>query len=75
VNLRQATFSDTTGIVVAGWFRDASEVGTTASSFRILAAQPGGLGRWLLGVTAAGFVAYGLYQIIHARYLHIRLKR
>jgi hypothetical protein len=56
-------------IVVAGWFRDASEVGTTASSFRTLAAQPGGLGRWLLGVTAAGFVAYGFYEIIHARYL------
>ena len=63
------------GIVVAGWSRDASEVGTTASSLRILAAQPGGLGRWLLGVTAAGFVAYGFYQIIHARYLHIRLER
>ena len=60
------------GIVVAGWFRDASEVGTTASSLRILAAQPGGVGRWLLGVTAAGFVAYGFYQIIHVRYLHIR---
>ncbi len=59
-------------IVVAGWFRDPSEVGTTASSFRTLAAQPGGLGRWLLGVTAAGFVAYGFYEIIHARYLHIR---
>jgi len=26
-------------------------------------------------VTAAGFVAYGFYQIIHARYLHIRIKR
>jgi hypothetical protein len=62
-------------IVVAGWFRDASEVGTTASSLRTLAAQPGGLGRWLLGVTAAGFVAYGFYQIIHARYLHIRRTR
>ena len=63
------------GIIVAGWFRDASEVGTTASSLRILAAQPGGVGRWLLGVTAAGFVAYGFYQIIHARYLRIRIKR
>jgi hypothetical protein len=40
-------------IVVAGWLRVPSEVGTTASSFRTLAAQPGGLGRWLLGVTAA----------------------
>jgi len=62
-------------IVVAGWFRDPSEVGTTASSFRTLAAQPGGLGRWLLGVTAAGFVAYGFFEIIHARYLHIRRVR
>jgi hypothetical protein len=62
-------------IVVAGWFRDPSEVGTTASSFRTLAAQPGGLGRWLLGVTAAGFIAYGFYEIIHARYLHIRRVR
>jgi hypothetical protein len=63
------------GIAVAGWFRDASEVGTAASSMRTLAAQPGGVGRWLLGVTAAGFMAYGFYQIIHARYLHIRLER
>ncbi len=59
-------------IVVAGWLRDPSEVGTTATSFRTLAAQPGGLGRWLLGMAAAGFVAFGFYEIIHARYLHIR---
>ena len=59
-------------IVVAGWSRDPSEVGTTASSLRTLAEQPGALGRWLVGVTAAGFVAYGFYEIIHARYLHIR---
>jgi hypothetical protein len=62
-------------IAVAGWFRDPSEVGTTALSFRRLAAQPGGLGPWLLGVAAAGFVAYGFYEIIHARYLHIRRVR
>ena len=62
-------------IVVAGWSRDPSEVGTTASSFRTLAGQPGALGRWLVGVTAAGFVAYGFYEIIHARYLHIRRVR
>ena len=59
-------------VVVAGWLRDPSEVGTTASSLRTIAAQPAGLGRWLLGVTAAGLVAYGFYEIIHARYLHIR---
>jgi hypothetical protein len=59
-------------IVVAGWSRDPSEVGTTASSLRTLAGQPGAMGRWLLGVTAAGFVAYGFYEILHSRYLHIR---
>lgn len=59
--------------VVAGWARDASEVDSTASSLRTLGAQPGALGRWLLGVAAAGFIAYGFYQIIHARYLRIRL--
>lgn len=63
------------GIVVAGWFRDASEVGSTASSMRTIAAQPGGQGRWLLAVTAAGFVAYGVYQVLHARYMHIRTTR
>jgi hypothetical protein len=26
-------------------------------------------------VAAAGFVAYGFYEIIHARYLHIRRVR
>ena len=62
-------------IVVAGWSRDPSEVGTTASALRTLAEQPGALGRWLVGVTAAGFVAYGFYEIIHARYLHIRRVR
>jgi hypothetical protein len=61
------------GVAVAGWFRDVSEVNTTASSMRTLGAQPGTLGRWLLGLAAAGFIAYGFYQMIHARYLRIRL--
>jgi hypothetical protein len=60
--------------VAAGWWRDASEVNTTASSLRQLGAQPGELGRWLLALTAAGFIAYGFYQIVHARYLRIRLE-
>jgi hypothetical protein len=57
--------------VEAGWSRDPSGVGTTASSMRALAGQPG-FGRWLLGLTAVGFVAYGFYQAIHARYLEVR---
>jgi hypothetical protein len=59
-------------ILVAGWSRDPSEVGSLASSLRTLAEQPGALGRWLFGATAAGLVAYGFYEIVHARYLHIR---
>ena len=61
-------------MVIAGWSRDASEVSTTASSLRVLGSQPGDLGRVLLGLTAAGFIAYGVYQFIHARYLRIRLE-
>jgi Domain of Unknown Function (DUF1206) len=60
---------------VAGWSRDPSEAGTTTSSLRTLAEQPGALGGWLLAVTAAGFVAYGFFEIIHARYLHIQRVR
>ena len=61
------------GVVAAGWLRDVSEVDSTASSMRSLGAQPGTLGQWLLGLAAAGFIAYGFYQIVHARYLRIRL--
>jgi hypothetical protein len=63
------------GAAAAGWFQDAAEMNSTASSLRALGAQPGGLGRFLLGFTAAGFIAYGIYQFVHARYLRIRLPR
>ena len=59
-------------VVDGGWSRDSSEVPTTASLMRLMAAQPGELGHWLLGATAAGFIAYGFYQFVHARYLRIR---
>ena len=61
-----------TTIIAGGWSRDPSEVGTVATTLGTLAGQPGVLGRWLFGVTAAGFVAYGFYSMVHARYLHIR---
>jgi hypothetical protein len=61
------------GVVAAGWLRDVSEVDTTASSMRTLGAQSGTLGQGLLGLAAAGFIAYGFYQIVHARYLRIRI--
>ena len=59
--------------VLAGFSENPSDVQTTETSLRTLASQPGDWGRALLGLTAAGFVAYGFYQIVHARYLHIRI--
>ena len=59
-------------VVHAGWLRDSSEVPTAPVLMRILAAQPGGLGHWTLGVMATGLIAYGFYQIVHAGYLRIR---
>jgi hypothetical protein len=59
-------------VIQAGWSRDSSEVPTTPVLMRILAAQPGELGDWMLGIMAAGLIAYGFYQLVHARYLRIR---
>ncbi|MCL4813834.1 MAG: DUF1206 domain-containing protein [Vicinamibacteraceae bacterium] len=59
-------------VVSAGFTENPSEVDGTASSLRTLAGLPGDLGVWLLGVTAAGLIAYGGYEILHARYLRIR---
>jgi hypothetical protein len=62
-------------IVLAGWSRDPSEAGTMASSLATLAEQPGAVGRWMFGLTAAGFVAYGFYEVVHVRYLRIQRVR
>jgi hypothetical protein len=61
--------------VVAGFSENPSDVQTTESSLRTLASQPGGWGRALLGITAAGFIAYAFYQMVHARYLRIQIPR
>ena len=63
------------GAAMAGWSHDAGAMPTTVSPMRLLAAQPGDLGRFLLAVAAAGSIAYGVYQFLHARYLRIRLAR
>jgi hypothetical protein len=59
-------------VMTAGLSGDPSQVGTTETSLRTIASQPAGTGRWLLGVTAAGLMAYGFYEILHARFLRIR---
>jgi hypothetical protein len=64
-----------TGFVAGDRVVAVSDHGTPRRRRSAFTRTTGGLGRSLLGVTAAGFVAYGFYQIVHARYLHIRLKR
>ena len=46
----------------------AQEAGGMAEALQVLRA---GAGPWLLGGVAFGFVAYGAYQLIHARYRRI----
>lgn len=66
------------GIVLAmtGWFfiqaalmSDASEAGGVGQALGELAAQPSG--PWLLGIMAAGLIAFGVYRFFEARYHHI----
>lgn len=66
------------GIVLAmiGWFFiqaalsfDASQVGGVGQALGELARQP--FGPWLLGVVAAGLIAFGVFRFFEARYHHI----
>jgi hypothetical protein len=48
--------------------RDATRT-DTSDSLLVIAGLPEG--RWLLALTAAGLMAYGVYQLLHARYRRI----
>jgi hypothetical protein len=56
----------------AGLTGRASELEGTEGALRMLAHQPGEVGRWMLAVVSAGLIAYGFYQLVHARYLRMR---
>lgn len=58
--------------IQAGLSGSASEMEGTAGALRILSRQPGDVGRWILAFVGLGLIAYGFYQLIHSRYLHIR---
>lgn len=58
--------------IQAGLQGDASDMEGTEGALRILASNPGGAGQALLTVVGIGLIAYGFYQMVHARYLHIR---
>jgi hypothetical protein len=57
------------GVVRAALEHRPSDAGGMDSSLQILNALP--QGTWLLGATAAGLLAYGVYQLLHARYAHV----
>ena len=52
---------------------DASEAGGVGDSLRELVGL-GGLGRWPLIVTALGLIAYGVYELVNARYRRISVE-
>jgi uncharacterized protein DUF1206 len=57
------------GVVRAGMSRRASEAGGMDAALWILNTMP--QGTLLLGAAAAGVFAYGIYQLLHARYATI----
>lgn len=56
-------------LVRAASGQDAEQAGGTEESLQMLA----GMGRWPLAVVAVGLVAYGLYEVLNARYRRIRV--
>ena len=56
-------------LVVAAWYQRSSEVKGLAEAFALLRRQE--YGAWLLGIVAAGHVAFGAFGLIQARYRHI----
>lgn len=56
----------------AGISGSASDLEATGGALRILSLQQGDAGRWILAAVGLGLIAYGFYQLVHSRYLHIR---
>lgn len=60
-------------VVLAGWRARSSEVRTFATALDALERQPGGA--IMLGATAAGLIAFGLYAFVEARFRRIRVPK
>lgn len=56
-------------VVAAAWYQASSQVKGLAGAFAALRAQP--YGSVLLGIVAAGHLAFGAFGLIQARYRHI----
>lgn len=64
--------------LVIGWFlvraarqADASQASGVGEALRTLERQPNG--KWILALVGIGFVAYGIYELINARYRRISM--
>lgn len=69
---RGITFGIIGGLLIrAALENDPSEAVGVGGAFATLAAQP--YGKWLLGIVAAGFIAYGIYCFFRVRYRRFEL--
>ena len=57
-------------VTLAGWHANPGETKGVAEALAYLGTQP--LGEFLLGITALGLIAYGVYEFARARYRHIK---
>jgi hypothetical protein len=57
-------------VVLAGLHTRSGEVTSTAAALETLEVQPGG--SWVLGLTAAGLMAFGAFAFVEARWRRIR---
>lgn len=60
-------------VILAGLHARAGEVTSTAGALDALDGQPGG--SWILGLTAAGLMAFGAFAVVEARWRKIRPPR
>ncbi|MCQ7029820.1 DUF1206 domain-containing protein, partial [Escherichia coli] len=54
----------------AGWAHSAEKAADTGEALDAIARQP--FGQWLLAGVAVGLIAYGVYEVVQARYRVIR---
>ena len=58
-----------TFLIVAAWRERPQEARGLAGALRVVEAQP--MGAWLLAIVALGLAAYGVFQLLEARYKQI----
>jgi hypothetical protein len=56
-------------LLLAAWDANARVAQGLGGALRMVASQP--YGKWLLGITALGLIAYGIYDFVLARYRRI----